>query len=103
MKYFKTYYRVVDYRDIVPHVPSCTGDPCKQQKDAAYHQTMEIWYGKDMAHNDWQVCDGAPLGEDQSKKGQCANGIIDKKPCIDIWNCVEYHRYYWNLELGYYG
>ncbi|XP_060567185.1 lipase ZK262.3-like [Ruditapes philippinarum] len=90
-------WRVVHNRDIVSHLPTCrlfTG--CSTPDNGPYHHRTEIFYPNDtMKKNSfYKECRG-----DDSYN--CSDGMIQKKPCtVDIVDCIEYHKYYFNLRVG---
>ena len=103
-----SHYRVVHWRDVVPHLP-----PCAEEVDRttgakvcgggngtagywAYHTAMEVFYTEAMPRwgeeggkgVKWEECRGTPWGEDQ----MCGDGFE--------WWSVDDHLYYYQLEVG---
>ena len=102
------HYRVVHWRDVVPHLPPCptTVDPltratvCSASNGTAryyaYHSPLEVLYSEAMPQ--WGrgggrgvkvvECHGSPVGEDQT----CGNAF-------DSWS-VEDHEVYYQVDVG---
>ena len=102
-------YRVVHWRDVIPHLPPCPtvrGDDgqtvCGPGNGSssyyAFHSPLEVWYTAEMpqwgggggggAGGSWQECRGQPAGED----ARCSNGLEV------FW--IESHYWYFQLDVG---
>ena len=109
------HFRVVHWRDVVPHLPPCptTTDPVTHASVCAvtngtkgyygYHSQVEVFYSSVMPSLGggkggggggggpgvkWEECWGEPLGEDQA----CSNQF-------DYWS-VDDHEVYYQVDVG---
>jgi hypothetical protein len=101
-------FRIVHYRDIVPHLPPCevgeNGYSCVPRAAIpadytvlfGYHSQMEIWYPQEdmpklqklSSDPTYKVCSGKPFGEDDS----CSNSL-------DYYDVGD-HSIYFNTYFG---
>lgn len=117
--YVPWHYRVVHWRDVIPHLPPCPTQPgpggtevCSASNATAgyyaYHAPQEVWYQSTMPAltNDalrrtagpppppsppaWTACTGQPTGEDEA----CSDGL-------DFYWASD-HYYYYQVEVGDY-
>lgn len=89
-------WNIVNYRDLVPHMPPCYLLGCNYPADGPYHHKREIYYngnGNMKLKSPYTVCNG---NEDDA----CGNGAIDQEPCYDVTECMKYHKKYFNTNLG---
>ena len=108
--YVPYHYRVVHWRDIIPHLPPCPtqrsgpggAEVCSASSATAgyyaYHSLQEVWYPSAMPKlvpqqsavppAVWSVCVGEPVGEDE----ECSDGLD--------WYWIEDHYYYFGVEVG---
>ena len=111
------HYRVVHWRDLIPHLPPCPTQwgVCSTSNATAgyyaYHATEEVWYQSTMPKLEpqqqaseveavlkqtappppplaWTACTGLPLGED----AKCSDGFD--------WYDISDHYYYYGVEVG---
>ncbi|KAE9553986.1 hypothetical protein FO519_002803 [Halicephalobus sp. NKZ332] len=110
---FKAYisrkFRVVHYRDPVPHMPFCKDGnnetPCKQTDTSPYHHPQEIWYNNqdqtmNVGKNDYKICNSTN-GED----GHCSDSISDWSFVLDTLDTKgsDFHNHYFNHRLDEWG
>lgn len=89
-------WNVVNYKDIVSHLPPCNILGCNFPADGPYHHMREIYYNQngDMTVNSpYTVCHG---NEDED----CSNGDVELLCINDIASCIGYHMAYFNTDMG---
>jgi len=103
-------YRVIHWRDPVPHMPFCKYNnnddvPCKQSDGDGYHHPQEIWYNDDnqkmdVGIHDYVVCNHT-IGED----GSCSDSISDWQFILDTLDKKggDFHNHYFNHLLNEWG
>lgn len=96
-KLVKNSWRVVHYKDIVAHLPTCnllTGS-CAVTNGPFHHGTEVFYNVIDMTVNStYKICHG---DEDES----CSDGIISD--CFPTYaNCIKYHKEYFGIRVGTY-
>merc|ERR1712050_429603 len=98
-------FRVVHYRDPVPHLPPCkeiiVGTGCISKGGFPYHHGREILYTeREMKKgSSYKLCHGIPHREDLS----CMNHPKYWAKCIlpsEAEKCVSDHRYYFGIHDG---
>jgi len=94
-----TYYRVINYQDIITHNPPCIRNllfHCSHSYYfySPYHQAEEIWYNPNGdingTYGPYQICNGYPLGEDAA----CS----DRAPGFSVLD----HLHYFGIDVGNY-
>lgn len=91
-------WRVVHARDIVPHTPTCnliTG--CRVTADGPYHHGTEIFYPEiEMTKSSRYIqCKG-------DEDDHCSDGLVTDHWCLDLSQCIEYHKIYFEIPVGTY-
>ena len=90
-------WRVVHYRDIVSHLPTCNilfG--CSAFKYTPHHHGIEIFYPSvEMnVRSKYKQCS-------KDEDIHCSDGLVTKHACIsDIRQCISYHKHYFGMEVG---
>ena len=90
-------WRVVRYKDIVPHLPTCSplGFGC-EAIDGPSHHGLEVFYEQDMSVNSsYTVCES-------DEDIECSNGIISSCFPVSFGECIAYHSKYYNIPISTY-
>ena len=92
-------YRLVHYRDIVAHLPTC-GELCSTSDGVGgpFHHGREVFYPsrKMTKESEFKLCRG-------DEDNNCSDGLISKHPCLmDIFTCFDDHRYYFGIRVSTY-
>lgn len=89
-------WRVVHYRDIVAHLPTCNivGIACAFTDGPSHHGT-EVYYRRDRmtVNTTYRVCHS---DEDDS----CSNGDISYCLPDNYGRCIAYHKGYFGIPVG---
>jgi len=103
-------YRVVHWRDPVPHMPFCKDNnndtyPCKPADGHGYHHTQEIWYNDSNQKMDIGINDYVNCSTTDGEDGNCSDKISDWNFILDTLDQKggDLHNHYFNHLLNEWG